>query len=97
MIIDRDELYEEKKEATEWETNAINRAIQHLIKNTLNNDVYRKVSRDSAVEAVRTVFREYGVLTEAKYIRSANRLLHKVEKAKTTQEVVILLGEFLLT
>lgn len=92
-----DDLRKEKEESVEWESNAIKRAIQHIIKEHLNNDNYRKKSPADAYGIVEEAFRKEGVLTEARYISTAQRILRKMKNAKSINESVVILGEYLLT
>jgi hypothetical protein len=96
MIRDKADLKEEKAEALEWETNAIKRAIQHLLKGELNNDNYRKKTPLQVKELTLAEFRARGILSEAKYAITANRLLRKLQASKSTADSIMVLGEYLL-
>lgn len=94
--IDINALKKEKEEATEWEANAVKKAIQHIIEGPLNNEVYRKKTVGEAYTIVKEEFILSGVMREARYATTANRLLRKLAGSSTISEAVMVLGDYLL-
>jgi len=92
-----DTLKKEHEEAQEWESNAIKRAIQNIIKDHLNNANYRKKSVAEAYAITKEGFVKEGILSEPKYLTTANRLLRKIERCKTISDTVMVLGDYLLS
>lgn len=92
-----DALRREQEEAEEWESNSIKRAIQIVLKETLNNEQYRKKTVKEAYAATKEVFFLEGVTKDAKYATTAARLLRKLERSKTISEAVLVLGDYLLS
>jgi hypothetical protein len=96
MNIDRDQLRKQQEETNEWDSNKFKRALQLVLKRDLNNDVYRSKTPKEAAELVENCLREEGVLSEARYLTTANRLLRKLKAAKTVTESVVAIGDCLL-
>ncbi len=96
MNIDRDQLRKQQEETNEWDSNKFKRALQLVLKRDLNNDVYRSKTPKEAAELVENCLREEGVLSEARYLTTANRLLRKLKAAKTITESVVAIGDCLL-
>ena len=96
MNIDRDQLRKQQEETNEWDNNKFKRALQLVLKRDLNNDVYRSKTPKEAAELVENCLREEGVLSEARYLTTANRLLRKLKAAKTITESVVAIGDCLL-
>lgn len=96
MNIDRDQLRKQQEETNEWDSNKFKRALQLVLKRDLNNDVYRSKTPKEAAELVENCLRDEGVLSEAHYLTTANRLLRKLKAAKTITDSVVAIGDCLL-
>jgi hypothetical protein len=95
--IGREGLKKEREEELDWELNPIKRAIQHIFQHHLSEDQYRKVKPDEAKQIVENQLKEQGVLVESsKSYANANRLLRKIKSKRTTVDVVLELGEYLI-
>lgn len=96
MNVDVNGLKKQQEEADEWDSNRVKLAIQVLLKEDLNNNVYRSKTPADVVFLTKKRFEEAGVLQEARYRITANRIIRKLEKAKTIDESVLVLGDYLL-
>lgn len=96
MNVDVNGLKKQQEEADEWDSNCIKAAIQLLLKEDLNNNVYRSKKPSDVVFLTRKRFNEKGIFDEPRYKITAARLLRKLESAKTIDESVLVLGDYLL-
>ena len=91
-----DDLREEHKEAIEWDFNPLKKAILSLLEGSLNNESYRKLTKEMVIEEVQKMFELRGLLESGRTNVSAQRLIRKLEKQKTRDDVIIALGDCLL-
>lgn len=96
MNVDVNDLQRQQEEANEWDSNKIKVAIQLLLKEDLNNNVYRSKKPADAAFLTRKRFSETGVYDDPRYKITANRLLRKLEVAKSIDESIMVLGDYLL-
>lgn len=96
MNVDVNGLQKQQEEANEWDTNRLKVAIQLILKEDLNNAVYRAKKPADAVAFTRKRFTECGIFNEPRYKITANRLIRKLEAAKTIDDAVLVLGDYLL-
>lgn len=92
----QDDLRKEIEEENEWDSNPLKLAIQNLFKTSMSNTTYRTATVDELISYTRNAFEEYGVYTKPKFARTAARLEREISKAASPDQVVLVLGEYLI-
>lgn len=96
MTVDIDDLKKEEEEANEWDTNPVKLAIQKALQGPLNNENYRRKNPQQIAEDLKTAFDQEKNI-KAQHILVMKRLLRKVARSKSTQEAIMIIGEYLLS
>lgn len=91
MIISAKDL--EKEHEDSWDHNPVQQTILELLRGPLNNENYRKLSRD---EIVKIVDEYLSVLNKTKHEKKVQRILRTIRKKTTVKDVILYLGEIIL-
>ena len=95
MAIDTAEtLHAQHDKGEKWDHDLLIHTILELLSGPLNNDNYRNLYYTDAKEEV------YGylkILEGTKYEKRSNRIIRKVNKCKSTEDILIYLGEIILS
>ncbi len=95
MSIDTvDTLHAQHDKGDKWDSDLLMHTILEMMGGPFRGIAYLKLPLEESREAVRTYL---GVLAGTKYEKRVNRILRKVEKAESTKEIVLYLGEVLLS
>lgn len=95
-VIDRDDLREQHKESIEWDIDPVKRAVIELLGSSLNDESYRKLSKEEVVSIVERTFQEKGFLQQSRESVVATRLLRRLNKAASCNDAILVLGEYIL-
>jgi hypothetical protein len=91
-----DALRDEHKEAVEWDVNPVKRTILSLLNGPLSNSNYRSLTRTSTIAIIEEALTSAGLLQAGKEMLQATRLLRKIKKAPSRDDVILVLGDYIL-
>ena len=95
MSIDTiDTLHAQHDKGEKWDHDLLIHTILELLSGPFNNGDYRHVNPDKAKEEIEIYLK---VLSGTKYEKRANRVIRKSCKLKTTREIILYLGEVILS
>ena len=95
MSIDTAEtLHAQHDKGEKWDHDLLIHAVLEMLKGPFNEDNYRKQGPDLAEIIVQDYLK---VLKGTKYEKRSNRILRKVAKLEKTKDIVLYLGEVILS
>ncbi len=95
MSIDTiDTLHAQHDKSEKWDHDLLMQTILEMMGGPFKGTAYLKLPLKESKEAVRTYL---GVLLGTKYEKRVNRILRKIEKAESTKEIILYLGEVILS
>lgn len=85
----------EKKEALEWDLNPVKSTILSLLETELTEKNYRHLTREEVIKLTKEAFKRKGLCNEGKESRPAARVMKALDKAKSRDDVILVLGDYL--
>lgn len=89
-----DTLHAQHNKGENWDHDLLMQTILELLSGPFNDDNYRNYSPDNALEEIEGYLFE---LMGTSYEKKAKRILRKVKKLETIKEIILYLGEIILS
>lgn len=94
--VGKDDFLKEKQEALEWTLNPVKVTVLELLQSDLNEENYRKLTKEDVINIIKQKFEEKGFYAVGKESVQAGRVVNKLKKTKTRDEAILALGDYIL-